>query len=71
MLRVGQIERCVLKLGPLDVLLEIDLAWLDEPQVLVLVTHLLVGQWRRGRVAVGFLTENEVSSVVGAGDCLP
>lgn len=54
-LRVGQVESCCLKLGPMNILLQIYLRWLNKPQVLVLMGHFLVDERHRGWVPVRFL----------------
>ena len=43
-LRVGQVELGLLKLGLRNELFQVDLGWLDEPEVLVLA-GILVHQW--------------------------
>jgi len=45
-LRVGQVQRRRLKLGFLNKLLQVNLRWLNEPQVLILVRNFLIDKWR-------------------------
>ena len=53
--REGQIQGSLFKFGPLHVLLQIDLLRLDEPEILVLMVDLLVGERYGGWIPISFL----------------
>ena len=67
MLRVSQVQGGRLELRPLHELLQVDLSWLDEPEVLILMGGLLVDERHRGGVAIRFLRHKFLSGF-GFGD---